>query len=506
MTVRAPREWLRRWPLAALFLVALYSVFRQRTWSVDGCLHTLNSDHFMDHHTFSHLLLRPICFLWISIWKHAGVTTHARSYDALQLLFAGLGVAALTMSFAIARRRGGEAAAWIGLVCVAFARDAVRQITVFDEKPLGMVTFALAVLATARLFRGADTRPTEPLGLRHVLPAAGAWVLAMFGHLQNVPFAFAFLVTLALWRPDAGAPRGRSVGLAVRTGLVMANAGLALFVALHWPIGGFGAGAQFVRSLLFERQTPAPPASIAHLWLDALQGWTKAFFIVDRTSPAALLWIAAAGFGLLALAAVLGFARRRDALGAMLLGGGLFLMVLMPVANAYPGYGDSYTMILLVAFVLLATAPRRLLLAGAALVVIVNLPPVISYAHPSLTMQRNLAAMIEIQRARNAPWLVLDELAGFPGEQELAPVYYRMREDLRFIRCSLDDLPAGPCLIELPLLIGAGGVSDSTRVGSVQRELERRGRAVTRGRLWDPLRTVGADFHDYGHYLIVDPA
>jgi len=500
------RDWLRRWPLGAVFLITLYGVLRQRTWSVDGCLHTLNSDHFMDHHTFSHLLLRPVCFLWISIWKHAGVTTHAQAYDALQVLFAGLGVAALTMLFAIARRRGGEAAAWIGLVCVAFARDAIRQITVFDEKPLGMVTFALAVLATARLFRSGDARAADPPGLRAVLPAAGAWLLAMFGHLQNVPFALAFLVTLALWRPGAGTPRGRSVGLAVRAGLVMALVGLVLFTALHWQIGGLTAGAQFVRSLLVDRQAPAPSASLVHLWLDALQGWVKAFFIVDRTSPTAFLWNAAVGFAVLALATARGFARRRDALGAMLLAGGLILMVLMPVANAYPGYGDSYTMIILVAFVLLATAPRRLLLAGAALVVIVNLPPVISYAYPSLTMQRNLAAMIEIQRARNAPWLVLEELAGFPGEQELVPVYYRMREDLRFIRCSFDDLPAGPCLIELPLLIGPGGVSDSTRVGNVQRELERRGRTVTRRRLWDPLRTVGADFHDYGHYLIVDPA
>ena len=140
-----PFQALRRWPLAAAFLVAHYGVFRQRTWSVDGCLHAMNADHFMDRETYPHLLLRPVTFLWVSLWRKAGFDSYGDWYGALHVLFGLFGVAALTILFVIARRRGGEAAAWIALVTIAFSRDALRHITVFDEKPLGMLTFALAV-------------------------------------------------------------------------------------------------------------------------------------------------------------------------------------------------------------------------------------------------------------------------------------------------------------------------------------------------------------------------
>jgi len=409
-------DWARRGLVPALFLVALYGALHQRTWSVDGCLHTIDSDHFIDDRTYPHFLFRPVTYLWVSACKQAGLVTRAQWYDALRLLFVGFGVIALTVLFGVARRRGGEAAAWVCLVTVAFARNAMRHLTVLDEKPLGMILFALAVLSTDRLFRRVESGPHHTPAFATVLPAATAWTIALFGHLQNAPFAAAFLAALALFLPPRGTPVSRRAGLAGLAGLHMALVASVLFVALHWQMGRLAALPAFLHTLFLQRPAPPPAPNLVSLWLGALEGWTKAFFIVDRSSPGILVGLSVVGFVILAVAAALGVARRGDALARMLLSGGLFQMVLMPLANSFPGFGDSYTVLILAAFVLLATAPWRLLLAGAALVLVVNLPAVLPLAHPRLTMQRHLAAMIEIQRARNAPWIILDELAGLSGE------------------------------------------------------------------------------------------
>jgi len=505
MIVRPPSDWLRRWLLPALFLVVLYGVFRQPTWSADGCAHTLESVHFMDDHSYSHFLLRPVVYLWVALCKQAGLATHAQWYAALNLLFAGMGVAALTMLFGVARRRVGEGPAWACLVAIAFARDAMRQLTVMDEKGLGMFLFALAVVTTERLFRQMDSPSPGPLRFRAVLPTATAWVIAVFGHLQNAPFAAAFLVALVVFLPRAKTPVSRRAGLAALAGLYMTLIASVLFVALHWRLGRLATLPMFLHDLFNGRPAPPPAADLVGLWLNALQGWTKAFFIVDRLSPKILVGLAVVGIVLLAVAAAWGVARRRDGLAGMLLVGSLSLLLLMPLANSFPGYGDSYTVLILGAMVLLVTAPRRLLLAGTALVVLVNLPAAISFAHPSLTIQRHLAAMVEIQNARDARWIILDELAGFPGEQELTPAYYPMKAGLRFSRSGFDRLPPGRCLVDLPLLIERSGAADTSRLGAIQEEFERRGRRVSRAQLWDPLRIIRSDFHVYGNYLIVDP-
>src|SRR5258706_6977436 len=150
------RSWfdrLRRGGLPVIFLVVVYGLLYQRSWSIDGCLHTVGSDHFIDPSDAGHFLLSPVVHLWVLLGRQVGLVTRAQQYDSLHFLFAGLGIAALAMLFGTARRRGGDRAAWASLATIALASNSVVHIVTLDEKPLGMVLFAVAVLATERLFQ-----------------------------------------------------------------------------------------------------------------------------------------------------------------------------------------------------------------------------------------------------------------------------------------------------------------------------------------------------------------
>jgi hypothetical protein len=498
-----PTVGLNSW-LAALLLTVAYSAMREQSWSLDGCLHTLASVHSMDYSATGHMLLRMIAWAWISLLGAAGPLTFAQRYDQLHLLFGVLGVAALTLLFTVTYRRVGGVAAWTALVAVAITRDAERQIASLDEKPLGMLLFALAVVVTDRLFRRLRSRPGDPT-LRDVLPTGLAWLLAVFGHLQNAPFAAAALGVLLVFHPG---PRrlARWTGLMLRLVPGLVGAGLGLLALLNAEAGGLAALPRLAEHLMVNRSTPGPALGFLTLAKSSLLGYLKAFFLVDRLSPQWALFASILGFGVVLVALVLGANRLRDPLTGVLAGGSLGLMLLIPVTNAFPEFGDSYTMMVMAAFMLLAAAPRAWLAAATALLLLVNLPTAVHYSYPDVTMQLHLARMIEVQSRVAAPWVLVHELTPFDREQGLSTAYYAMSEGLHRESDSLAALPRGPFLLELPQVIDRDGSTPSGRVQAVQRELAARGRGSKPGRLWDPLRTLRSDFRRYGDYLIVEPA
>ena len=490
--------------LAAVALTSLYAVLRQHTWSIDGCLHTLQSVRSMDDSASGHVLLRPLAWAWTALWGVAGPLTWAQRYDLLHLLFGALGVASLVLLFEVVRRRAGAPAAWLALSAMAILRCTERQITCLDEKPVGMFTFALAVFVTDGLYRRLRARADEP-GLAELLPFGLAWMFAVFGHLQNVPFALAATLGLAACLPDPERwLRWRM--LVRRLALPVPVTALGVLALLHVRDGGFVALPRLLYHLFYRRPVDVPPPGIAGLVKDSLLGYLKAFFLVDRLSPQWALVAALVGSGVLVVALTLGARRARDPLAIVLVAGALALMVVIPAANFFPDFGDSYTMAVMGSFVLLGAAPRAWVLAGTLLLWAVNLPAALGYTHPQVSIQQHLARMTAVQARQRAPWVRLDELSAFAREQGLTPVYYAMWEPLRHERSSLASLPPGRFLLELPEVIDIDGTSPSGRVEAVRRKLAAHGRASTAARLWDPLREVRSDFRRYGDYLVVEAA
>src|SRR5262249_35669445 len=147
---------------------------RQRTWSLDGAIHTLASTHASGLDSPGHVLLRPVLRGWTSLLSLGGPLTNAQRYDGLALLFGALGVASLSLLFAVVRSRTGAWSAWLTLAGVAMLRDTERQIVNLDEKPLGMLLFSIALLVTARAYQRFAAR-AEPPRLRDTVPLGLAW-------------------------------------------------------------------------------------------------------------------------------------------------------------------------------------------------------------------------------------------------------------------------------------------------------------------------------------------
>ncbi len=500
----APRALGRECALAAAGLTALYLTFRQRTWSLDGALHTLASVRPTDDNASGHVLLRPVAFLWTRLLGITGPLSFPQRYDALELLFGALGVAALVLLFAVVRRRVGPWPAWIALAGVAMMRCTERQITNLDEKPLGMFLFALAVFMTDRALRRLTVADREPV-MGDVLPIGLLWVLAVAGHLQNAPFAVACTLALVTRTRGEGAP-GRAVALTARLLPLLAIAGVALVVVIHLGTGGWAALPRLAEHLFMHRPAPPAPPTLLALGKSTLMGWVKAFFLIDRLSPGAAIVAAPIGFLTIALAVALGLRRRADALATAMVAGSLGLMVLIPAANFFPDYGDSYTMIVLAMFVPLAAAPRALLMIVTAMVLAIDTPAAAGYSWPETTMQAQLQRMVLEQQRRDAPWVVLEELRPFDLEHGLAPIYYRMSDSLRVVDASLETLPSGTFLLELPRPIETGGpVSEGHAAAWVERLAARR-RTAHVERFAEPLLTVRSDFRRYGEYLVVESA
>lgn len=502
--MRSDRPVARESALAALALSLLYLVFHQRTWSLDGVLHTLASVRPNDVASSGHVLLRPVAWGWTRLLSAGGPLTFAARYDALEVLFGVLGVASLVLMFAVVRRRVGAWPAWLALAGVAMMRCTERQITTLDEKPLGMFLFALAVTATDRTLARVLQRERAPR-LTEVLPMGLAWVLAVAGHLQNAPFAAASLLSLVVgFRGPARLAQACAFG--ARLVPLLALAGVVLLVLVQAGSGGVSALPELLEHLFVHRPaSPAPPSFVA-LIKDTGLGWMKAFFLVDRLSPHWAPPAAAAGFGWVMLAIAAGLRRRPDPLAVALAAGSAGLMVLIPLANFFPDYGDSYTMVVMAAIVPLASAPRALIAAATVSVLAVNTPAASSYSWPETTMQLQLGRMIREQTQRDAPWVLIEELSTFGLEQGLAQPYYAMCEPLRSVPAALDRLPPGPFLLELPQPIERDGRVLPGRVEGVRARLAARGRTARAARLCDPLRTVRSDFRRYGEYLIVEPA
>lgn len=495
--------------LPVAFLVTLYGIFSMRTWSVDGCILTGASDRFMDLRSYGHFLLRPTAYLWAALGRAFGLTEPDQIYHWLRLLFTGFGVAALASLFPLAVRRSGSGlAAWLVLVAIAFSRNALRHLATLDEKGLGLCLLALALVATAALFgrveRGAIDRP---MGGLFTLTCT-LWVLAAFGHLQSIPYAIAFFAALLFYLPlPMSFPR--RFGLASLALLYMAALSVVVFSAIHFQLGGLRAFGDFLGKLFVNNPTP-DPESLRSLLTGTAEGYIKAFFAVDRFSPKPFLLLAVAGFGLLGLSVLAGFMRRRDSLAKMLLSGALLHMALMPLANAFPNYGDSYTTLILAAFVLLATAPRSLLAIVALMSVVVNLPSQARLSWTDLTMRQHLETMEHVQvQDGSAPWVVVEELTlmAAPGnELEFAPIYYPMRPSLGFKRAAMDALPQGRCLVEVPLLIERDGGIDPARLDAIEQRLRATGREVTRQTLYDCPEVLPSDHRVYGTYFILEVA
>lgn len=507
MSERAPleRAVARESALAALLLTALYLLFRQRTWSLDGALHTLASVRATDDFASGHVLLRPVAFLWTKLAGMGGPLTFAQRYDALELLFGVLGIAAIVLMFAVVRRRVSALPAWIALAGVAMMRCTERQITDLDEKPLGLFLFALAVTVTDRTLTRLTAGPRErDPALADVLPMGLAWVLAVAGHLQNAPFAVAG--TLALVAAFQGPGRFvRAAALLARLVPVLLLAGIALLALIHVGAGGWAALPRLAEHLLVHRPAPPEAPTLLALGKSALMGWVKAFFLVDRFSGPIAVAAAPMGFVALAAAVALGVRRRAEPLVVALVAGSLGLMLLIPAANFFPDYGDSYTMIVLALFLPLAAAPVALVATVTAAVLAINTPAAMEYSWPQTTVQSQLERMIVEQDQRHAPWVLLDELRPFDLEHGLAPVYYRMNERLRVVEGSLSNLPRGAFLIEMPQPIGPQGQPRTGRAAQLARRLEERRRTVRVARFAHPLLTVRSDFRRYGEYLIVEP-
>ena len=500
----APRPSAREPALAALFLVALYTALRQRTWSLDGAIHTMASVRPMDAADPGHLLLRPLAWGWTSLFAAGGSLSFAQRYALLHVLFAALGVASLVILFTLVRSRVGAVGAWTSLAAVALMRCTERQIVNLDEKPLGMFLFAVAVLVTDRTFERSRGRAHEP-SARELLPMGLAWVLAVAGHLQNAPFAVASVAASLATFHGAGRVRRWGVMLS-RLIPLLALGGAVLVMLLHAGAGGWAALPRLADQLFVHR--PAPPAagSLVALAKITILGWVKAFFIVDRLSPHWASPVAAAGWLALLGAMGLGVRRQRGPLVVALVAGSIGLLLLAPAANYFPDYGDSYTMVVLAAFVLLAAAPRAALAIATALVLVVNLPAAIGYSFPETTIQQQLTRMVRVQNERGAPWLLLDELRPFDLEQGLAPVYYAMSESLRVEHATLATLPAGEFLLELPQPIERDGSVRPGRVETIRGRLAAQGRSAQPARLCDPLAEVRSDFRRYGEYLVVPAA
>ena len=489
---------------AAVLLSALYLLLRQRSWSLDGAIHTLASRQTTDPNLAGHLLLRPVAWAWTSLWSLGGPLTNAQRYDALELLFGAFGVIALTLLFALVRARLGVWPAWLALAGVAIMRCVERHVTTFDEKPLGMLLFAVAVWVTERTFARLAARGSEPV-LGDVLGMGSAWVLAVAGHLQNAPFGVASALALATWFRGP-ARLQRYALLLLELGAIAIAEFIALVVVIHAGAGGWTALPRVADLLFTHRLTSPAPSGPAALAASTVAGWIKAFFLVDRMSPRWAPGAAAAGFALLVGMIAWGVRRRPDPLALALAGGSLGLMLLIPAARFFPDFGDSYTMVVLAAYVPLAAAPRAAIAVATATVLAVNLPAELSYAFPETTVQQELAGMIARQRETGLPWILLDELGQIDDEQGHAPIYYAMSESLRVERAGLATLPRGGCLLELPQPIDRDGRVRPGRVGDVQARLAEHGRRSEARRLVDPPRRVRSEFRVYGDYLEVAPA
>lgn len=489
--------------LAAFGLGLLYLGFRQTTWSLDGAIHTLGSLRATDDGASGHILLRPVAWGWTQLLSVGGPLTFSERYDSLELLFMAFGIAALVMLFVVVRRRVAALPAWLALMAVALMRCTERQITDLDEKPLGMLTFAVAVLVTDATFRRLAGAKREP-GMADAFPMGLAWVLAVAGHLQSAPFAVASLGALGFAFRGPGRVR-RALVLGARVVPLLAFAGVALVTVIHVGAGGWRAMARLAEHLFVHRPAPPEATSVVALVKSSALGWVKAFFLIDRLSPTIAVWLAGVGFLVLGLTLVTGFARRRDPLASALLAGSLGLMVLIPAANFFPDYGDSYTMMVLALFVPLASATPGLIAASGLFVLLVNLPAADGYSHPETTMQKHITGMIAVQEREQAPWVVLQELRPFDREQGLSPIYYRMSERLRVVDASLDALPPERFLLELPQPIERDGSVEPGRVAAMIERLAGRGRRARAARLDDSLRTVRSDFRRYGDYLVVEP-
>lgn len=490
---------------AAGLLVALYGALRQRTWSLDGALHTLASVHPTDGDASGHVLLRPVSFLWTRLLSLSVPLDFAQRYDALEVLFGLFGIAALVILFSVVRRRVAALPAWLALIAVAMMRCTERQITTLDEKPLGLLLLAIAILMTDRALQPARApgEEREPV-LAEVLPVGLAWVFAVAGHLQNVPFAAAGLLALGTRFRGPGRVR-RAAALALRLLPLLALSGLALLVLIHVGTGGWSALPKLAEHLFLNRPAPPAPPTLVALAKSTLMGWVKAFFLVDRLSPTEAVFAAPVGFLAIAAAVLLGLRRRADVLARALVAGSLGLMLLIPAANFFPDYGDSYTMVVLALFVPLAAAPTALLAGVTALVLAINSPAATGYSWPETTMQQQLARMTREQERRGVPWVVLDELRPFDLQHGLAPVYYRMSDSLRVVESSMATLPEGSFLLELPQPIGPDGYPREAAAEWVQR-LAAHGRRAHVERFVPRLLTVRSDFRRYGEYLVVEPA
>jgi hypothetical protein len=501
------RAWLLEGLLPVAFLVTLYTMFSMRTWSVDGCILTGATDHFMDLRSYGHFLLRPVAFLWATLGRAFGLDRPDQTYQWLRLLFTGFGVVALAAMFLLAlRRSGSHLAAWLVLVAIALSRNALRHFATLDEKGLGLCLLALALVATAALFGRIDRgEAMRPMGGLFWLSCT-LWVMAAFGHLQSLPYAIAFFAGLIFYVPLPMNFAKRWV-LAALALFYMAFISVVIFSVLHFQLGGLGAFVDFFGKLFANNPTPEPE-SVRSLLSGALEGYIKAFFGVDRFSAKPYLGLAVAGFGLLVVAVFWGFTRQRDSLAKMLLGGGLLHMALMPLANAFPNYGDSYTALILAAMVLMTTAPRGLLAAVALLSVAVNLPAQARLSWTGLTMKQHLETMERVQLQNGkAPWVVVDELAlmTVPGnEQEFAPIYYPMAPVLVYEKVTLENLPRGRCLVEMPLLIERDGKVNPVRAEAIDQLLRSTGREATRYSLYDSLRVLPSDHRAYGTYFILE--
>jgi hypothetical protein len=396
----APRARSLELALAALFLAVLYAALRQRTWSLDGAIHTLASRYPVDAADPGHVLLRPLAWSWTSLLAAGGALTFAQRYAWLHGLFAALGVASLVILFAVVRPRVGAFAAWTSLAAVALMRCTERQIVNFDEKPLGMFLFASAVFVTDRAFERARTQAHEP-STRDLLPMGLMWVLAVAGHMQSAPFAVASLAASLATFHGAGRLRRWGVTL-LRLGPLLALAGAGLVVLLHAGAGGWAALPRLADQLFVHRLEPPAAGSLLELVKISLLGWVKAFFIVDRLSPRWASPVAAAGCLALFAAMGLGLRRHRGPLAVALVAGSVGLLLLAPAANYFPDYGDSYTMVVMAALVLLAAAPRAALAIATALVVVVNLPAAIGYSFPETTMREQLTRMVRAEGTERA--------------------------------------------------------------------------------------------------------
>jgi hypothetical protein len=191
------------------------------------------------------------------------------------------------------RRRSGTAAAWAVLAVAALARNALRHFATLDEKGIGLLMLGVALFFTARLFAWEESRAGN-FDWPGWLNVAGLWVLAVFSHLQNIPYALGFVIAPVIFLGRGMAP-ARNLRRSGVLALAMGAASLVLFIALHWGVGRFGSIPLFIHNLFTKNPAP-PPGSAVQLWKGAVEGYIKAFFIVDRLSPRWCLGAAVAGY------------------------------------------------------------------------------------------------------------------------------------------------------------------------------------------------------------------